>query len=136
MARGLPSRERAGAAVTGLLALTLTVAACSNRVPPGPVTAAEPSEVALQVENQASASLTIYLDAGGISRRLGEIHTQEVLSFVVPFHQVNPGGTFRLRAEVIGSAARVVTDPLVVQPGQVVRWTLAPRLSMSSVAVY
>lgn len=88
------------------------------------------------VESQYAGLVTVYLDANGTSSRLGEIHFQETHSFVVPWRALGDGGDARLRGEVIGSAERVVTSGLQVRPGSVVRWTLAPRLSMSYYAVY
>jgi len=100
------------------------------------VTAQEPAEVAVQAENHYAGTLVLYLHSAGTSLRLGEVNFQEVKSFVLPWRRLRGDGVFFLRAEVIGSDERVVTDDLLVQPGQVVRWTLTPNLGMSSVAVY
>jgi hypothetical protein len=100
------------------------------------VSAQEPAEVGIQVDNRFAASLTIYLHSGGTSLRLGQVNIQEVQSFVVPWRRLRADGVFFLRAEVIGSSERTVTEDLRVQPGQVVRWTLAPNLGMSSVTVF
>jgi hypothetical protein len=109
---------------------------CGGKPAPGPVSAQEPAEVGIQVDNRFAASLTIYLHSGGTSLRLGQVNIQEVQSFVVPWRRLRADGVFFLRAEVIGSSERTVTEDLRVQPGQVVRWTLAPNLGMSSVTVF
>lgn len=111
------------------------LSACGKRPAPGPVTATERPEIAIQVENRFAASLTIFLDSGGLSRRLGQVNIAGTVSFVIPWTEA-PNGLMRLRAEVIGSSERAVTDQLRVQAGQIVRWTLAPQLRMSSVLLY
>jgi hypothetical protein len=117
--------------------LAIGLAACSRGPGPAaePATSPGPAEVAVQVENHFAGSLTIYLDVNGVGRRLGQVTMQDTRAFVIPWRRV-PSGIFRLRAEVIGSDERVVTQDLRVQPGQLVRWTLAPSLSMSSVAFF
>ena len=116
--------------------LVLTLAACAHRHAPGPVTARGPAEAAVIVESQFSGLVTVYLDAGGRTTRLGEVHFQETNSFVLPWRVVGDGGSTRLRGEVIGSQERVVTSDLRITPGSVVRWTLTPRLDMSYYTVY
>jgi hypothetical protein len=76
----------------------------------------------------------VYLHSGGTSQRLGEVNFQEVKSFVLQWRRLWDG--FYLRAEVIGSSERALTNDLQVQPGQMVRWTLTPNLDMSNVAIY
>lgn len=107
---------------------------CVNRQP-GPVTTETPAEVAIMVESNNSATIVVYLEARGNSRRLGEIHTKETLSWVFAYREFGTGYT-RLRGEVIGSDERVYTPDLKIQPGEVVRWSLAPRLVQSSVTQF
>jgi len=118
-----------------LIVVLLGLTACTHRPAPGPVTASGPSEVGIQIENQFAASLTIYLESGGLSRRLGQVNIAQTVAFVVPWSRA-PTGVLRLRAEVIGSSERAVTEELRVQAGQVLRWTLAPQLRMSSIVLY
>jgi hypothetical protein len=118
-----------------LVALGAVLLACGRPVSEPEVVPSD-GEVAVQVENHFTASLTIHLHSQGISRRLGEVHFQETRAFVVPWRRIGSAGVFRLRAEVIGSDERVVTDNLRVQPGQVVHWTLTPHLDASSVILY
>lgn len=108
---------------------------CGGRPDPSPVTPQERPEIGIQIENQFAASLTIYLESGGLSRRLGQVNIAQTVSFVVPWNEA-PTGVVRLRGEVIGSSERVVTDQLRLGHGQLIRWMLAPQLRMSSVAVY
>jgi len=95
-----------------------------------------PADIGLSVESHFAGTLAIYLDAHGTSLRLGEVSAQGSPAFVLPWRRVGPDGVFRLRAEVIGSAERVVTEEIRVQPGQLVRWKLGATLGMSSVSVH
>lgn len=117
-----------------LFAVLIGLTACVSRKP-GPVTVENPAEVGIMVESNFSATVVIFLEVKGNKRRLGEVHTQETLSWVVPFRQMGYGIS-RLRAEVIGSDQWIATPDLQVQPGQVVRWSLAPRLVQSSVTQF
>jgi len=116
--------------------LGLVLLACGGpsvaEAPPPAVT----GEVGVSIENHFAGTLTIYLDAHGTSLRLGKVSAQGSPAFVLPWRRVGPDGVFRLRAEVIGSAERVVSEEIRVQPGQLVRWTLAATLGMSSVAIF
>ncbi len=119
-----------------LVLISLLLVACG-----GPPTARDPApavvdEVAVSIENHYAGTLTIYLDAHGTSLRLGEVSAQGSPSFVIPWRRVAPDGVFRLRGEVVGSAERVVTGLIRAQPGQLVRWTVAAALGMSSVSVF
>lgn len=119
---------------TMLLAVLFGLMACVSRKP-GPVTVENPAEVAIVVESNFTSTVAIFLEARGTLRRLGEVHTQETLSWVLQYRQIGVGVS-RLRAEVIGSDQRIVTPDLQVQPGQVVKWSLAPKLSLSSVTQF
>lgn len=120
---------------TVFLVGVLGLLSCARRPDPGPVSAQQRPEIGIQVENQYAASLTIYLETGGLWRRLGQVNIAETVSFVVPSIEASTG-VLRLRGEVIGSTERILTDRLRVDAGQIVRWTLAPQLRMSSVALY
>ena len=107
-----------------------------HKQPPRTVTAQPAGEVAVIVESQFQGMVTVYLDAGGATTRLGEVHFSESKSFVVPWSRVGDGARTQLRGEVIGSQERVRTTDLRIRPGSTVHWTLTPRLTMSYYAIY
>ncbi len=117
-------------ALGGLLLACGGPSASGTDVPP------QEGEVGIQVANHFTATLTIHLHAQGVSRRLGEVNFQDTGAFVLPWRTIGSTGTLRLRAEVIGSNQRVVTEELRVQPGQVVHWTITPHLDASHVILY
>jgi hypothetical protein len=118
----------------GLAACGALLLACGRGRGPESVPPRDAGEVAVQVENHYAGTLVVYLHSGGTSHRLGEVNFQEVKSFVLQWRRLWDG--FYLRAEVIGSSERALTNDLQVQPGQMVRWTLTPNLDMSNVAIY
>jgi len=127
--------SRRTAAFCWVALAALAPLACGGPPTPGSPGPGGPGELAITVENQFAASLTIYLETGGPSRRLGQVNIQESKAFVVPWGRAGTG-LLRLRAEVIGSDERVVTDDLRIQPGQMIHWTLAPQLAMSTVTYF
>lgn len=126
-----------GRRALSLLMTVLLVVACSRhqQAAPGEVPV-EPMGLAFEVENQSSVDLAIYLIVDNVSERLGMVTTNAVLTVEKPWQRVGGGRRLRLRAEVIGSATRIVTEDLRAQPGQLVRWTLTPDLKMSFWGVY
>jgi len=132
----MTDRPRVSAArrLARLTALGVVLLACGRSPAPQPAAPRDAGEVAVQVDNHYAGTLVVYLHSGGTSQRLGEVHFQEVKSFVLQWRRLWDG--FYLRAEVIGSSERALTDGLQVQPGQMVRWTLTPSLDMSNVAIY
>jgi hypothetical protein len=126
-------RTRAGLS----LAMALLLVGCGRRqeIGPGEVPV-EPMGLAFEIENQSSVDLAIYLIVNNVSVRLGTVSTNAVLLVEKPWKRVGGGRRLRLRAEVIGSATRLVTEDLHAQPGQLVHWTLTPDLRMSFWGVY
>jgi len=119
------------------VAILLLLLACGRRPHAGPgEVPVEPMGLAFEVENLSSVDLAVYLIVDNISERLGTVTTNAVLAVEKPWHRVGGGRRLRLRAEVIGSATRLVTDDLRAQPGQLVRWTLTPDLRMSYWGIY
>jgi hypothetical protein len=119
-----------------LVSIAATLGACRG---PGAAAGApgpEPEALGFEIENQSSVSIAVYLIVDHVSQRLGTVNTNAVLAMERPWRRVGRGRHLRLRADVIGSDTRVVTDELQVQPGQVVRWILAPDLRMSSWSIY
>lgn len=120
--------------VMALVGTTCLTLACAKGKTAEPEPA--PGQVGIEVQNQSSFSLTIYLVTGSVRHRLGQVNAQDGLALVRPYREFARGSTVYLRAEVIGSDDRVVTDDLRVQAGQVIHWILAPNLRMSRVVLH
>ncbi len=120
----------------GLVALLLGCAAKSEDndqdVEPSPANV----EMALEVENHNWSDIVIYLVRGTAEDRLGMVGALNTKTFVFPFRKLGSGNDVRLRADPIGGPRSFVSENLLVQPGQWVKWTLESDLSRSFLAVY
>lgn len=128
---------RQGWMTTPLGVAVVALAACAGRhTPVQQAVEPEAMSVAFEIENQSSLDCAIYLIVDHISLRIGSVSTNGVLTVEKEWRQVGGGRPLRLRAEVVGSRTRVVTEDLRPQPGQLVHWTLTPDLKMSNWAIY
>ncbi len=102
---------------------------------PAPAPAHLHREVAVEVENHNWSDITVYLMAGGLPHRLGMVTGLSSGSFVFPSQRLNTGGGVRLRALPVAGRA-FTSEPILVQPGQAITWTLENDLDRSSLTVY
>jgi hypothetical protein len=119
-----------------LSALLPAVPGCGFLSGPGP-SAGSPlhGKVEVEVENHNWSDVTIYLMTGGLPHRLGLVTALSTGSFTFPSHRLHTGSGVRLRALPI--AGRPFTsEPVLVQPGQAIMWTLENDLDVSSLSVY
>lgn len=131
------AEARAGIRLGGttvMVAAVLALACGGGKAPPEPEPAT--GEIGIEVQNQSSFSLTIYLVTGSVRHRLGQVNAQDALALARSYSEFARGSSVYLRGEVIGSDERVVTDDLRVQPGQIIHWILAPNLRMSRVVLH
>jgi hypothetical protein len=67
--------------------------------------------------------------------RLGEATGNSTASLRIPGTFIE-GWTVQLTADPVGSSDTYVTEPIMVMPGEHVQLTVAPRMGMSSYAVW
>jgi hypothetical protein len=119
--------------ILALLAPVIATPGCgffSSRDPSPPS-----SEVSVEVENQNWSDITIYLMAGGLPQRLGMVTALSNATFVVSPQRLNTTHPLRLRALPVAGRA-FTSEPILVQPGQAITWTLRNDLDTSSISVY
>ena len=124
--------------VVPLGALLLTALGCARNTEEEytePSQAAN-AEVAIVVDNHYWSDVNVYLLYGGVKQRLGMVPSVSTRAFFVPWRQLGSGGAVRLRADPIGGKRGLVSETVLVQPGQQIHWTLESRLESSSVGVY
>ena len=80
--------------------------------------------------------VTIYLVRGSLRQRLGMVTALGTTEFTFPWRWLSQSGTSRLMAYPIAGARSHLSDPLILQPGQWIKWTLEADLTRSSMAVY
>jgi hypothetical protein len=118
-----------------LTILLLTLGACHHRADLTPAPAWSTVEIAVTVVNHNWSDARIYLLHDGITERLGVAIAEGSATFSIPGRDFASGAAIRLRASLIGSSARITTEPILVQPDQDVVWTIEGYLPNSSVIV-
>lgn len=91
--------------------------------------------VHVEVENQSWNAVHVYVLAGGQYRSLGQISSQNSARFEVPRGLLGGRKEIRLAADPIGSRDGFISDRILVEPGDVVSWTLTQPLAHSRVFV-
>ena len=121
-----------------LLAAVLAATACAT---PGggaaPVTDGQerPDHVAIRVMNNAWSAIHVYVVAGGQWQSLGVLSSQSTEDYTVAWSRLGGRNEIRLVADPVGSTEGYFSDPILVQPGDLVEWTLQNNLALSSVSV-
>ena len=124
---------RAGLFLTVLIGLASLGAACSlwpGGEAPNPMMRGSPTAVGVVVENQNWSDMVIYVVRGGSRRRLGMVTTTNRASYELDRSLLT--SNMYLRAEAVGSSRSIRTDVLNVSEGDVVIWTIANQLGLSS----
>ena len=89
----------------------------------------------VEVESNNWSDSTIYLITGGLPQRLGMVSALGEASFDFPPQRLNSSTGVRLRALPVAGQP-FTSDAILVQPGQVITWTLENKLDASSYSVY
>jgi hypothetical protein len=120
-----------------LAALAIFAAACSSSpdLSPTPKASSQhalsPEPIAVQVSNQNTNTMSIYLVRQGARYLVGQVYGIGDTTVTIPASLVPPDRQIRLRAEAIAGGS--TTTPLLIVPaGQRVYWTLGSDLSISS----
>jgi hypothetical protein len=109
--------------------LLLSVPACAKggTDEPGP----SDSPVRIEVTNHHALPIEIFAAGNGASRRLGTVHPGMDAHFVVPATLTKSGGV-ELQAGPAGSSERFRTGQLLLAPGTIVEFIVAPQLFSST----
>lgn len=130
-----------------MLALRLALAGCallsagigcgflSSRDPAPSSTIPARGEVLVEIESHNWNDITVYLMAGGLPQRLGMVTALSSATFDFPAHRLYSSGGVRLRALPVAGRA-FTSETILVQPGQMITWTLENKLDASSITVY
>lgn len=97
--------------------------------------ASRETDVTVEVVNQNWQDMHVYVLASGQRRSLGMVTSQNSELFELPRSALAADRDIVFIADPIGSVVAFVSDPVLVQPGDQVRWTIQNRLRHSSVFV-
>jgi len=118
-----------------LAGLLLLVGCGGGRLPAGDAGPGT-GQISLQVVSHHQRDVAIYLYRDGTRERLGLAGANQTVNFFIPWRKIAGDGAVQFQGDPVGGRDLVRTDLIRVQPGQVVIWTLGPRLSGENVAVY
>jgi hypothetical protein len=118
-------------------AALLPTLACAGRGHHDPG-AVEPlaGPMAVVIENHHYANVRIFVVHDGQTSRLGLVPAVSSATFDLPPTLVGQSGEIRLIAYPVAAFEKLVSEAVVVKPGQQVSWTLESSLARSSLAVY
>ncbi|MEO8031651.1 MAG: hypothetical protein ABI765_12425 [Gemmatimonadota bacterium] len=118
-----------------LTVLLLLTAACRHPADVAPAPAWSQTEIGLTVVNHNWSDARIYLLHDGVTQRLGLVGSASEATFMLSGRNFASGATVRLRATLVGNSRPVITDPILVQPDQVITWTIELSLAHSTLVV-
>lgn len=121
-------------AVAALAASTL-LTACSSARYASPSHSAYDDTVQVEVTNHNWMDMNVYALRGGTRIRLGTVTTGTTQRFKLPSVLNVHVGDLRLMADPIGSGQQFHSDPILVEPGTRLRWSLENQLALSSFMV-
>lgn len=125
----------------GLLPVVLAASACGafSRQPgtpsPEPRENQRGEEITVHVQNNAWETIHVYALAGGQWESLGVVSSQNSSDYTIPRGMLGGRSEIRLVADPIGSNQGFFSEPILVEPGDRVEWTLQNNLALSSVFV-
>lgn len=96
----------------------------------------KPGGAVLVVRNYNWSTMHVYLLAAGQRFSLGMVTPQSEVSFEIPPTAFANERDLVFMADPVGSSLAVVSDPILVQPGNLVRWTLQKTLSHSDISIF
>lgn len=113
--------------------LSLAGAACARG---GTESEAEPrpddSPVRVEVSNNFALPVEIYAVGSGITRRLGTVHPGMNAQFPIPQSLLGGGGV-ELQARPTTGDQPFRSDPILLAPGTIVQFMIAPQLFSSTI---
>lgn len=80
--------------------------------------------------------ITVYAVRAGYRRRLGTVGSFTSRVFTLPPAFLLQSGELRLVADPIGPRGVYVSEPILVNPGDVVEWRLLNNLRLSNIFIY
>jgi hypothetical protein len=115
-----------------------SIAACSHHASPdkSPTPSEANLDIPLEVTNHNYLDVIISVVHDGQSTRVGTAGGSSATSFALPPRLLGQGREIRLIGHPIGGEGSVITETVVVQPGQYIEWTLESDLKRSSIGVY
>ena len=125
-----------GMLLVAAIALAASCSAFQRGPENGPARATYDSDpVMVRVENRAWSTMHVYVVAGGQWESLGQVSSQGSDTYQIRSGLLGTNQEIRLAADPVGRVEAYFSDPILVQPGDEVEWTLQNNLALSNVMV-
>ncbi|MFB6240807.1 MAG: hypothetical protein ABEJ46_04505, partial [Gemmatimonadota bacterium] len=77
-----------------------------------------------RVSNDSWFNIQVYVTDQGRREQLGTVSSYQSATFEVPAGMVKTSGEIQLLADPVGSTRTYRSSPVMIGPGQVVKWTV------------
>ncbi len=98
--------------------------------------AAASQRTTVRVINDNWHDITVYAVRAGYRRRLGTVTSFTSRVLTLPPTLLTPSDELRLIADPIGRRGAYVSEPLLVNAGDVVEWRLLSNIRLSNIFIY
>ena len=110
----------------------IAIAACATALQEKPDERFVPAEtVAVEVVNDHWSEITVFLDRGGVRRRIGPVQGGRTKRFLIAAHLLEENGV-RLRIEASDRSAGWSSEPVVAHAGQLMSFRIGPNVGESA----
>ncbi len=115
--------------------LLLLLAACRHREEAVATESWSTSKIVLTIVSHHWNDVRLYLLHDGVTERIGFVNAASNATFYLPGRYFASGAGFQLRASPMGDPAGFTSEVLIIQPNQIITWTLETQLVRSSVLI-
>jgi hypothetical protein len=119
-------------ALLAVAATTLLSSACSNATYPTRESARDNAATQILVANHNWMDMTVYALRDQNRVRLGTVTSGTAARFRLPRGLDLGAGMLRLQADPVGSTETFTSEPISVDVGSVVNWTIENHIALSS----
>lgn len=136
-----PARRRPGAslrvlALAGVLAGVVAAGCATGGAGAGRDEAdRRDAPVTLFVKNYNWSTVHVYVIALGETISMGQLTSMDTATYMLPRSVLGGARQIRLLADPIGSRTAFMSEPVLIEAGDRVEWTIQNQLSQSSVMV-
>ena len=110
--------------------------ACTPMTQNAGVDGAATERTTMLVENNNWSDMTVYILRDGVRTRMGAVPSMGRATFVLSSALVGGTGEIRVQADPLGSTNKWTSQPILIVPGNQVRFRLENNVALSSYSVY
>lgn len=88
-----------------------------------------------RVSNDSWYNIRVYVVDAGRRQQLGSVGSYESSTFEIPRDMVDTSGEIQMLADPVGSTVGYRSSPVLIGPGQVVKWTVQNSRSQTYASI-